>query len=73
MLVSIFMDGRWTESEVRQMIRRLVDDRGTQSAVAEYFGVSMVYISDVLRKKRAPGDALLKKLGLKRVAYYEAR
>jgi len=69
----MFSMKRLTALDVREMVSRLVADHGTQAAAAEFLGVSPVYVSDVLRKRRAPGDKLLKKLGIKRVAYYEAR
>ena len=42
----------------------MVDERGTQRAVAKYLGVSEIYLSDVLRGKRNPGESILSKLGL---------
>ena len=64
---------RLTEQDVLDMLNQLVRDHRTQTAVAKHLGVSAVYISDILRGRRAPGGKLLKKLGIKRVAYYEAR
>lgn len=54
------------------MLRDAVREAGTQKAWAERAGVSEVYVSDVLRKRRPPGDAILRALGLTRRMVYGA-
>lgn len=54
------------------MLRDAVREVGTQKAWAERAGVSEVYVSDVLRKRRPPGDSILRALGLTRRMVYGA-
>lgn len=46
-------------------------EAGGQRAFAEQIKVSPQYVSDVLRKRRDPGDKILKAMGLRRVVTYE--
>jgi transcriptional regulator with XRE-family HTH domain len=44
--------------------------QSTQRAVARRYGISAQYLSDVMQGRRAPGEKLLKALGLrKRISY----
>ena len=42
----------------------------SQKAVAERYGVSQQFLSDILRHRREVGNKLLKGLGLRRVVKY---
>lgn len=53
-----------TRNALIRKLYEMVNERGTQRAVAEYLGVSQIYLSDVLRGKRNPGKSILSKLGL---------
>lgn len=44
----------------------LVAKHGTQKEAAREVGISAVYFGDMLAGKRAPGPAVLEKLGLRR-------
>lgn len=53
-----------TRNALIRKLYAMVEERGTQRAVAKYLGVSEIYLSDVLRGKRNPGESILAKLGL---------
>lgn len=55
------------EQDPRTWLRQRVRALGTQRAVARELGVSDVYISDILHGRRGVSDALLAKMGLRRV------
>lgn len=52
--------------DVLARLRREVTRAGSQSALADEWGISGTYVSDVLNKRREPGSAILSKLGLDR-------
>lgn len=56
-----------TPPEMIAAVRRAAEAAGGQNALARKWGVPNAYISDVLRGQRAPGAAILRPLGLKRV------
>jgi len=62
-----------TEDQVRDLLRRRCQEVGSQQAWAELHGVSAPYVSDVLKGKRAPADAILAGLGLARTTIYHPR
>lgn len=47
-------------------LRKLVQEMGTQKAVAAYLGLSQTFIADLLGGRRKFPDAVLEKLGLRR-------
>ena len=49
---------------VLQMVEDAVKKDGTAVGLARKWGVSTQYLSDVRRRRRAPGRAILEKLGL---------
>ena len=60
-----------TESEVRELIRETCRRAGSQKNWAAQSGFSAAYLCDVLEGRRAPGNAILVPLGLRRVVSYE--
>lgn len=62
---------RYTRVEILALIERSCKEAGGQKAWAEAIGVSQAYVSDVLARKRNPGDKILDALGLRMVPYYE--
>lgn len=53
-----------TADEVRNLLRRACQQAGTAAAWAKDHGLSPAYVSDTLSRKREPGPAILKALGL---------
>lgn len=62
-----------TPNDVVSTLKAMVDAEGTQSAVAKKLGISPMYLSDLIRKRREPGEKVLKSLGLVRVIVYAER
>ena len=60
-----------TTAHVLARLRREVRLAGSQMALARRIGVSVSYLSDVLRRRRQPGDKILAPLGLARRASYQ--
>ena len=52
------------------LLRRRVQDAGSQSALAKELGISDSYLSDVLTQRREPGEAMLTPMGIERVVVY---
>lgn len=59
--------------DVLDMLTRMVQERGSQKAVAEALDISEQYLSDVLRDRREPGEKLLDALGVERVVTYRRK
>jgi plasmid maintenance system antidote protein VapI len=57
----------FNDDEVVKMIRKAVHDAGTQAKLADAWGVSAPFISDVLNKRRNISDAIARNLGLVQV------
>jgi hypothetical protein len=53
-----------TADDVRNLLRNACDKAGTAAAWAEANELSPAYVSDTLNKKREPGPAILRALGL---------
>lgn len=62
-----------TADEFVQYLQRLVDQAGSQDALATRLGISLPYLNDILRRRRAPGPKVLEPLGFQRVVTYERR
>jgi transcriptional regulator with XRE-family HTH domain len=52
------------------LLAKRYEESGSQKAFAEANDVSAQYVSDVLKQKREPGEAILKALGLYKVESY---
>jgi transcriptional regulator with XRE-family HTH domain len=48
-------------------IKLSVSRCGTQEKAAQELGISQTYLSDLLHGRRNPSDAILRKLGLRRI------
>ena len=59
-----------TEQEALGRLRAMLAPGVTQAALAERFGVSGAYLSDVLHERRAMTDTIAAKIGLRRVVRY---
>lgn len=59
-----------TEADVIEMIRRRADELGTISALAAEMGLSIAYVSQVLRGKRKIGRDFLSHFGIEKVVTY---
>jgi transcriptional regulator with XRE-family HTH domain len=58
---------------VIKKIERIIEERGTQRAAAEFLGVSPQYLTDLLKGRRDPGVKILSKLGLQSRVIYESK
>lgn len=61
-----------TKDGLISLLRRKVEQCGTQSKAAAGMNVSAQYLNDVLTGKREPGIGILNALGLERVVTYKA-
>lgn len=62
-----------TEQEVRDRLRRAVNEAGGLRRFAEQHGLTAPYISDVLRGKRALADRILATIGIVRETVYREK
>lgn len=62
-----------TLEQVIARIRAACDKAGGQKAWADAVGLSAVYISDVIGKRREPGQSVLNALGLEKVVSYRRK
>jgi|LakMenE01Jun11ns_1017448.scaffolds.fasta_scaffold8938381_2 hypothetical protein len=58
------------KAEFLQYLNKLVDEAGTQKALAEKLGINQAYLSDILAERRDPADKILTALGMERVVTY---
>lgn len=68
MLIMIYM---FTKEKLLQRIEKEVAALGSQKAFADKIGITPAYLSDVLSGKREPGEKLLSRMGIHRVAMFE--
>jgi DNA-binding transcriptional regulator YdaS (Cro superfamily) len=61
------------ETDVVSRLRAACKEAGGQARWASAAGVTPQYVSDVLLGRRAPGDAVVRPLGLERDVRYVAR
>lgn len=66
-------DRRMTTDDVVNHLLKMVVDFGAQDRLAEHLGITPQYLCDVLKRRRAPGDSILKALGLERVVIYRKK
>ena len=59
-----------TADDVRQRLKQVVDEMGSQLAVAEAAQVSQSFLSDVLKGRREPTGNILSFLRMERKVYY---
>lgn len=59
-----------TVDEARELLSQMVDEKGSQSAVAKWLGVSDAYLSDILNGNRGVSDDIARKLGYRKVVVY---
>lgn len=66
-----------TEDELRQELRAMIGFRGdakiTAKSLADQFGVSQAYLSDVLNGRRGIADKLSQAMGYRREVRYVRR
>lgn len=55
-----------TEHEVIERLRDAIAQAGSQRKFAEQHGLTVAYVSDVLRGNRAPADRILAAIGVER-------
>lgn len=60
-----------TIDQVVALLRRQCEAEGGQAAWAKARGVSAAYVNDTLQRRRDPGDAILRGLGLVKVVTYK--
>lgn len=59
-----------TEEDARDMLREAIAHHGGQSAFAEKYKISRIYICKILSGERAAGSKICAVLGLRRVTLY---
>jgi DNA-binding transcriptional regulator YdaS (Cro superfamily) len=59
-----------TVDDVRQKLREVCREAGSENAWAKANGVSQAYVNDTIRGRREPGASILRALGLERVIQY---
>jgi len=59
------------KAEARAALKRVIATEGSQSAAARRLSITPQYMSDLLRNRRQPGPALLRRLGLRKIVTYE--
>lgn len=64
------MKKQLTLSEVITLLARRCKEHGSQKAFAEMHDVSAQYVTDVLHRRREPGEAILNALALEKVVTY---
>ena len=66
------MKKRLSLQDVVAQLRKQANEAGSQKLLAEKMGVTPQYITDILKGRREPGEAVLKPLGLRKVVSYES-
>lgn len=64
------MSELFTLDEVLEILADAVDDAGGVVCFADQIGVTNQYVSAVMRRKQAPGPAMLRGLGLRKEVRY---
>jgi predicted transcriptional regulator len=54
----------YTDEEFISMLRKSVEQEGTQSAFANRLGISTAFLHDVLNGRRRPNKKIIEELGL---------
>jgi hypothetical protein len=58
--------------DVYHLIEKARDEAGGGSALARAWNITPQYVTDLLHRRRTPGEAVLKHLGLRQVVRYES-
>ena len=58
---------------VMDLIAKAIETAGSQEALAIEWGISELYLSDILRGRREPGNKILKNMGLVKVLVYRKK
>ncbi len=66
------MKKRLTLQDVIALLRKQADEAGSQKLLAAKLEVTPQYITDILRGRREPGEAILRPLGLRKIVSYES-
>ena len=61
------------EQNPQHQLERLVDELGSQAAAAQALGIGPSYFCDLLRGRRNVSDAILRKIGLRRIVVRERK
>jgi len=67
------MKKQLTYDELVTLLRRRIKECGSQKDFAAMAGISAQYVSDVLHRRREPGQAILDALELQRVVTYREK
>lgn len=62
-----------TEHDMREAIGQIIEQKGSQKAVAEECEMSRQYLNDMLIGRCPPGGAVIERLGWERVYVYRKR
>jgi predicted DNA-binding protein (UPF0251 family) len=65
------MQSTISHEEAIDMLRRLVDEEGSQTQAAAKLGISSGYLSEILTNGRPISDKVAKALGYERVVVYK--
>ena len=60
-----------TPDKVRAKLKSRVEAAGSQSALAEAWGISETHLSDIVWGRRPIGNVVMRELGLRKVVSYE--
>lgn len=60
-----------TYEQALEIIRGMVDEFGSQKAVAEHLDISQAYMGDILAGKRDISDQVARRFGYRRVVFFE--
>lgn len=67
------MKKQLTLSEVITLLATRCKEHGSQRAFAEMHDISAQYVTDVLKRKREPGEKILDALGLEKIVSYREK
>lgn len=56
-----------TEDDLRDRLRKCVENAGGYNALAKFWGVSPSYLWDAIHARRRAGKKILKAMGLRRI------
>lgn len=62
-----------TDQDLIDRLRKAVEIAGSQKNFAQQQGLSEQYVSDVLNRRREPGQKMLDALGLERIVGYREK